>query len=182
MTFQSLQQNKSGPSPASQLHSRYNLLTNGRSKVSDWKLLLERGYSFDELYSLLCWLEFHRAAALPSSTTIVRNAKEMIAESKTDPVACRVPVTQEAMDMWEIICHAGCDIEPEYVQDALNKYRDYLACKPVVFDFLESPKEFIHDWFVLHARYGSPRMRRFHILHPKFINYIALVKRAMERG
>lgn len=182
MTFQSLQQNKSGPSPASQLHSRYNSLTNGRSKASDWKLLLERGYSFDELYSLLCWLEFHRAAALPSSTTIVRNAKEMIAESKTDPVACRVPVTQEALDVWEIICHAGCQIDPEYIQELLNTYREYLRTNPPWYAQLTAATEFCHDWFVLYARYGSPRMRRFHLQHPKFLSYIELVKRASERG
>jgi hypothetical protein len=144
--------------------------------------LLERGYSFDELYSLLCWLEFHRAAALPSSTTIVRNAKEMVAESKTDPVACRVPVTQEALDMWEIICHAGCDIDPEYVQDALDKYRDYLRTSPAWYFHMTPANEFIHDWFVVMARYGSPRMRRFHWEHPKFKDHISLVKRAMERG
>lgn len=144
--------------------------------------MLQRGFSFNELDSLINWLEIHRAGALPSSTTITRNAKEMITESKNDPVACRVEVTQEALGVWEIICGVGYPIDPEYVQTALDDYRAYLAGKPAELDFLDPPKEFIHDWFVLRARYGSPRMRRFSVEHAKFKEYISLVKRAMERG
>jgi hypothetical protein len=106
----------------------------------------------------------------------------MIEESKTDPVACRIKVSRQALDMWELVCHAGCDIEPEYIQDALDKYREYLSSGPAEFDYLDPASEFVHDWFILRARYGSPRMRRFHLEHPKFKDYISLVKRAMERG
>jgi hypothetical protein len=182
MTFQSLQQNKSGPSPAVELHTRYGRLTNGKSKIGDWRNLLQRDFSFDELSSLINWLEVHRAGAFPSSTTILRNIKDMLAESKNDPVACRIDVSMMAMDMCELIHHAGHPVEPELVQDALDKYREYLASHPPEFDFLDSPSTFVHDWFVVRARYGSPRMRRFHWEHPKFKEYITLVKRAMERG
>jgi hypothetical protein len=106
----------------------------------------------------------------------------MIAESKNDPVACRVPVTQEAMGVWELICQAGCDTEPELVQDAMNKYREYLQTNPPWYFQMNPTNEFVFEWFTVMARYGSPRMRRFRIDHPKFVDYIALVKRAMERG
>ena len=213
MTFQSLQQNKSGPSPAVELHTRYGRLTNGKSKIGDWRNLLQRDFSFDELSSLINWLEVHRAGAFPSSTTILRNIKDMLAESKNDPVACRINVSMMAMDMammshnnynhrggvvvvndnhrggvghvnhyGGVNHHAGHPVEPELVQDALDKYREYLASRPPEFDFLDSPSTFVHDWFVVRARYGSPRMRRFHFEHVKFKEYIALVKRAMERG
>ncbi len=106
----------------------------------------------------------------------------MLAESKNDPVACRIEVSMMAMDMCELIHHAGHPVEPELVQDALDKYREYLASRPPEFDFLDSPSTFVHDWFVVRARYGSPRMRRFSTDHVKFKEYIALVERAMERG
>lgn len=182
MTFQSLQNNKSGSSPAVELHLRYGKLTNGKSKITDWRNLLQRAFSFEELSSLINWLEVHRAGAFPSSTTIIRNIKDMLAESKNDPVACRVPVTQEALDVWEIICHAGCQIDPEYIQELLNTYREYLRTNPPWYAQLTAATEFCHDWFVLYARYGSPRMRRFSTDHPKFLSYIELVKRASERG
>jgi hypothetical protein len=181
MTFQSLQNNNE-TSPAVDLHLRYGKLSIGKSKIADWRSLLQRGFTHSELDSLINWLEIHRTGAFPSSTTIVRNVKEMLVESKNDPVACRIKVSRQALDMWELICHAGCDIEPEFVQSALDGYREYLATCPPEFDFLDAPATFVHDWFVVRARYGSPRMRRFHLEHTKFKEYISLVKRAMERG
>lgn len=182
MTFKNLQTNKSGPSPAVKLHSRYNSLTIGRSRVNDWKLLLQRGYSFAEAESLISYLETHRYAALPSSATIVRHSTALFAEAKKDPVASRVPVSHEANDLWEQICCAGAEIDPEYVADALNRYRDYLKTNPKELAYLEPPIDFVYDWFVRIAKYGSPRTRLFHLEHPKWVQHVTLVKRAMERG
>jgi hypothetical protein len=181
MTFKDLQKETTGTSPASKLHSRYNLLTNGKSRVIDWKLILERGFSYDDADNLISYLEL-RGAGMPTSSTVVKNLTDLMAQTEADPVASRVKVTDEALGIWEHVCAVDWGIDVEYIQDALNRYRGYLATCPEEYSELVPPKEFVFDWFTSIARYGSPRMRRFHLEHAKWKEYVSLIKRAKARG
>jgi len=180
MTFKELG-NNSGASPALTLHSRYNVLTNGKSRAQDWKQILGRGFSFTEAESLINYLEL-RGSAMPTSSTVVKNLSDLMSQTEADPVASRVKVTDEALGIWEHVCAVDWGIDVEYIQDALNRYRGYLATGPDEYSELVPPKEFVFEWFTSIARYGSPRMRRFHLEHPKWKEYVGLVKRAKARG
>ena len=180
MTFKVLQKETTGPSPAVELHLTY-VRKNGKSKVQDWKLILQRGFSFAEANGLISFLE-NRGLALPATSTIVNNLGDLMAQAACDPVACGVQVTAEALDLWEHVCSADWGIDAEYIQDALNRYRGYLATDPWEYSEHLPPKEFVFEWFTVVARYGSPRMRRYHLEHPKWKEYVELIKKAKKRG
>lgn len=166
------------------LHSKYKQVSSGTAKLADFRELVRRGFSEQQIESVVNWLSAHRAGFAPSSQSLVRRFKELLAEAEKDPVASKLPVSIQAYELWERIADNSNSIDPEYVQAALNDYRAYFKETEgtLLYQHLPPATVMIYDWFVLMARHGSPRLRQFRVDHPKFLEYIRLVKRASERA
>lgn len=186
MTFTQFDKNSSGPSPAARLHTQYAQLSDGRSRVGDWKQLLQRGISFEECQQVINYIRNNRAGNIPASITVARCFKDFQTFASEDPVACKIEVSRESMDLWERICQTGCDIDPEYVEAASRLYREYLSRTynddGYLYAHLVPVGDFVFSWFTELSRYGSPRVRRFHENHPKFVEHIKRLRRFAERG
>lgn len=180
--FQHLRQDNK--SCLAELLARYRQITMGTARLADLKALVQRGFSEQQIESVVNWLSAHRAGLAPSSQSLVRRFKELLAEAEKDPVASKLPVSIQAYDLWERIADNSNSIDPEYVQAALNDYRAYFKETEgtLLYQHLPPATVFVYDWFVLMARHGSPRVRRFRSDHPKFVEYLKLVKRASERA
>lgn len=181
MTFGQLKHTEQTGTPAAVLHSRYTQLTSGKSKIESWKQVLRR-ISYDEAIQLQNYLA--RQPFQMKSESVVSRLSELLHEMQFDPVARKVPVSQMALDVSERIAEAGNDIDPEYVADALIRYTEYLfqVAKGREHSFLPTAREFVYEWFTVLAVYGSPRMRVFHLEHPKWKKYLTDIRRFAERG
>ena len=181
MNFGQLQQTQNSSTPAAALHSMYNRSTNGKSKVDSWKQVLRR-VSYEEAIQLQNYLA--RQPYPIKSESVVSRLDELLHEMQFDPVARKVPVSQMALDVCERISESGNDIDPEYVADALIRYTEYLftVAKGREHACLPTAREFVYEWFTVLATYGSPRMRVFHLEHPKWKKYLTDVRRFAERG
>jgi hypothetical protein len=166
------------------LYSKYKQVSKGSTQLADFKLLVQRGFSEQQIEAVVNWLSVHRAGFAPGTPSLVRNFKALLAEAELDPVASKLPVSIQAYELWERIEDNSNSIDPEYVQAALQDYKAY--CKEtegtLVYQHLPPATVFVFEWFVLMARNGSPRVRRFRVDHPKFMEYLRLVKRASERA
>lgn len=180
--FESLRQTESNPVP--RLHTLYQRLSNGKSKVADIRLLVERGFSESCVEKVFNLLSLRNSGNMPTTGFIVKNFSQLLAEAEEDPVASKLPITQEAIDLAERICADGECIDIEYVQDALNRYRAYLGSNSHEFFWYLLPpaQEFVYSWYVEMAKWGSPRNRRFSVSHLKFEEFLRLVRRAANRG
>jgi hypothetical protein len=181
MNFGQLQQTQDSSTPVAELHSKYNRLTHGKSRSLDWKKILQR-ISYEEAIQLQNYLA--RQPYPIKSESVVSRLDELLHEMQFDPVARKVPVSQMALDVCERISESGNDIDPEYVADALIRYTEYLftVAKGREHACLPTAREFVYEWFTVLATYGSPRMRVFHLEHPKWKKYLTDVRRFAERG
>jgi len=181
--FQELRHDKES-SPAVRLFTKYRQLTNSETKVACFRDLLQRGFTEQDVECVINWLAVHRAGSVPGSTVLLRNFKGFLAEAQQDPVACKLPVSIAARDLWERIESDGRGIDPEYVQAALDGYRAYLKSVEgtPVYRHMPPGIDFVYEWFVHWATHGSPRTRRFHAEHYKFVEYMKYVKRTSERA
>lgn len=185
MMFQQLRNEVSSSSPAAQLHQEYARVSAYKSRIADWKAVLSQGISFDQAMAIIRFLENSGIPEFPMSSTIAKNAKRYLADAATDPVACRLPVSIEANELAERIAETGNAIDPEYVADALNRYRAYFVAmdpKKLETSYFDPPRQFVYAWFTEMMKYGSPRVRRFHPDHFKFKAYLRLVAQAARRG
>lgn len=166
------------------LYSKYKQVSSGSTKLADFKLLVQRGFSEQQIEAVVNWLSVHRAGFAPGTPSLVRNFKALLAEAELDPVASKLPVSIQAYELWERIVDNSNSIDPEYVQAAIDGYRAYFKETEgtLLYQHLPSAVGFVYDWFVLMARNGSPRVRMFRVNHPKFVEYLKLVKRASERA
>jgi hypothetical protein len=186
MAFQDLLPKDKTGSPATRLHRDYNVQSGGRSKIADWRTILEKA-SGDELLCrrLLRFIDRNLSSMPPSSETIAKRFDYYMLEMSTDPVASELPVTRMAYDIAERIAqdcvHA---IEAEYVQAALNDYRSWLAKQPqdLLYNHLPPPSHFAYTWFTEIAVYGSPRMRRFSTEHSRWRTWYLSIKQYAMRG
>ena len=166
------------------LLTRYRQITMGTARLADLKALVQRGFSEQQIEAVVNWLSVHRAGFAPGTPSLVRNFKALLAEAELDPVASKLPVSIQAYELWERIVDNSNSIDPEYVQAAIDGYRAYFKETEgtLLYQHLPSAVSFVYDWFVLMARNGSPRVRRFRVDHPKFVEYLKLVRRASERA
>jgi hypothetical protein len=167
-----------------ELFTKYRQVTVGTARLADFKDLIRRGFSEQQIEAVVNWLSVHRAGFAPGTPSLVRNFKALLAEAELDPVASKLPVSIQAYELWERIVDNSNSIDPEYVQAALQDYKAYFKEieGTLLYQYLPSAVSFVYDWFVLMARNGSPRVRRFRVDHPKFVEYLRLVKRASERA
>jgi len=94
-------------------------------------------------------------------------------------------VMMDAFELAVDIAKAGHEIEAEYVQDAINRYRVYLTSMDtfnLLYVHLPPSRIFVKLWFTEMMPSGTPRMRRFHLEHSKFKEFIQLTTRASRRG
>ena len=157
-------------SPAAKLHTRYNVLTAGRSNLADWKTILSRGVSPKEAECLISY--FENQGYFPKTTAIISHLDKHLADAAMDPVAQRYPYTTWATELAEKLDREGNPVPPEYIQAARDNYSAYLdamlqVCKDIWVK-LPTPTDFVQLWFEEQARYGSWRMRCYHTGHPKF--------------
>jgi len=186
MAFQDLLPKDKTGSPATRLHHEYNLQAPGRSKVADWRTILEKANGDELLCSrLIRFVERNLAATPPSSETIAKRFDYYCSEMKTDPVASQLPVSRMAYDLAERIAQDTTNaIEAEYVQAALSDYRSWLAEQPqnIIYNHLPPPSQFVYTWFTEIAVYGSPRMRRFSTEHCRWRTWYLSIKQYAMRG
>jgi hypothetical protein len=187
MTFRKLQ-NTSGLCSASELHSKYNALASGKSRVQHWKSMLGRGFSFSELLDLIDFLN-NRGTAMPSSATVLREIKGLMEEVKQSTSLRQVEIMPEAEEALAVITDMESTpgyrqyVTPiEHVQEAFNVYREYLALNPVEYDVLLPPKSFVILWFTKICQYGTPASRRFSLHHPRWLEYLSLVRMIIKKG
>lgn len=185
MPFPQLTTTTDGTSPAAKLHHLFVKVASHNSSTSaDWKKVLAAGVSFDEAATIIRWLQFGGMAIMPSAKTIAKNAKWYAELSSRDPLATVTAVSVEAFEMAIRIGDAGFEIEAEYVQDAIAQYREYLnnPIDGLLYLHLPPARIFVEQWFNEIMPRGTPRMRRFHLEHPKFKEFIRLTNRAARRG
>ena len=180
MTFQQLKP-ADGPTPAARLHQQYAII--GASSIKDWKQVLI-DVTFEQAEAIIRWLRNGGLPDLPHSRTIAKNAKWYATLASRDPMASCVNVTIEGFEMAIRIADAGFEIEAEYVQDALNQYREYInqPLQDLLYNHLPPGRIFVEQWFTEIMPRGTPRMRRFHLEHIKFKEFIKLTARAARRG
>jgi hypothetical protein len=184
MSFKSLQESV-GTSPAAKLHAQYVKVAPQNSGTGYWKTVLAAGVSFEQAEAIIRWLANGGLPDLPHAKTIAKNAVWYAELASRDPMATYTNVSVEAFEMAVKIADAGFEIEAEYVQDALTKYRDYLKKAPVddiLYNHLPPGRLFILQWFTEIMPNGTPRMRRFHLEHSRFKEFIRLTARAARRG
>lgn len=186
MAFQDLLPKDKTGSPVTRLHHDYNLQAPGRSRLADWRAILEKANGDEVLCRrLIRFVERNLAATPPSSETIAKRFDYYTHEMSTDPVASQLPVSRMAYDLAERIAqdcvHA---IEAEYVQAALNDYRSWLSVHPknIVYNHLPPASHFVYTWFTEVAVYGSPRMRRYSTGHSRWKQWYQSIKQYAERG
>jgi len=185
MTFQQLRTATEGPSPAAKLHQSYNRVAETNSRTDDWKKVLAAGVSFEQAEAIIRWLQHGGLPEFPSSGTIARNAKWYAELAARDPVASRVLVMIDAFELAVDIAKQGHEIEAEYVQDAINQYRGYLNSidtSDMLYIHMLPSRIFVKQWFTEMMPHGTPRMRRFHLEHSKFKEFVRLTAKASRRG
>lgn len=175
-----------GPSPASKLHRDYcRVSPKNFSSVQDWKQVLAAGVSFEQAESIIRWLSHGGLPEFPAARTVARNAKYYAELASRDPMAMITQVSIEAFDLAVRIADTGYDIEPEYVQDAMRRYRAYLETVQedgLLYAHMPPTRIFVEQWFTEIMAKGTPRMRRFHLEHTKFKEFVKLTARAARRG
>lgn len=184
MTFRTLQSN-AGPTPAAKLHQLYKLTASQNSSVDSWGKVLAAGVSFKEAEAIIRWLQNGGLPDPPHSRTIAKNAKWYAEMAARDPVASVTEVSVEAFELALRIADAGYEIEAEYVQDALTRYREYLQnvdSSEMIHSYLPPGRIFVEKWFTEIVPRGTQRMRRFSLDHVRFREYIRLTERAARRG
>lgn len=159
-----------GPTPAAELHTKYNTIAPGLSRLTDWKDLIKVVGARDA--SLIVRHVEGTCLHPPKSSTIKADWRRWLDAARADPVASQYPVTVTARELADKIAEAGVDpVDPEWVALAIDNYSAILdktaaACS-LLWTKMVPVTIFVERWYTETCVYGTPRMRALHRGHPK---------------
>lgn len=166
-------------SKAGDFHCYYNRITDGRSRIQDWKALLDRGIPENHIELVLSYIERGNTIHHPSSGGILRNWDSWLRRAEEDLEVSKYPYTLAATDICTKLAELGQDIPPEYAQHTMDEYRAVLdkvyAVDKAVWAQLPPAYLFTITWFSEILRYGCPRIRKFATNRKEFISYLSTI-------
>jgi hypothetical protein len=153
--------------PAAKLHGAYNRITQGKSDFKFWSDAAKK-VDFDDAMMAIRYIE--KNYSLYPKLTITK-LRELITEARQDPVAARYPVSISARTLADEIAMNATPIDAEYVQQALDEYRNALdIINEISTDLwirLPAPIEFVRNWFEQNSNLAT-RHRRFSAASNRF--------------
>lgn len=165
-----------GRSNASMLRKQYDIVVPGRAKLADFQHLLNAGYSVDIIRSVIASIAKLPEDRRPGSTAMIKRFSVWLQHAAETLQGYKI--TEKAVLLANEVADKAEPIPPEYIQNTLDVYSEFLSklkfgddFGKMVWTLLPPPEEFAVYWYSKICGKFSPGYRKFRLDHAGFADY-----------